>query len=126
MSTTLKSQVLAGLVTVLVTLLLLGTAEAGQRYFVQYEVKAAYEEASVTFINEAGGTSQIGLVETPWVYTFIAVSGTRLHVTAQNPSSSGGVSVTITIWDENRVLVDKKYTRSTGAYVVASQGCVVP
>lgn len=61
-------------------------------YAVTYSVTGSAEEASVTYENESGGTSQ-KRVRIPWTETFSAAPGKRLYLSAQNQHRAGTIEV---------------------------------
>jgi len=82
-------------------------------YEVEYLVKGS--NASITYQNTDGGTSQHSNVNLPWSYKFNSIGDTWVYCSAQNQNSWGTVRV------EVKVNGNIKFeSSSSGAYVIAS------
>jgi hypothetical protein len=87
-------------------------AFAGQD--VTYQVTGSATDASLTYENGGGGTSQ-EKVTLPWSQTVKAPESGFLYISAQNEHDYGDITCTITV--DGKVI---KTSTSTGAYTIAS------
>jgi hypothetical protein len=97
---------------------LMDTAATLEPASVKYEVTGSEgaTEASLTYEAPNGATQQEGSVRLPWDYESAAfTNGSFLYVSAQNKSSSGCVSVSIS---KGGAVI--KTARSCGEYVIAT------
>ena len=83
-------------------------------YQIEYKVTGTASTVLVTYQNKDSGTSQ-EYVSIPWSYSFSAIPGTFVYISAQNQGDTG--SVTVTIYKDSTVL---KTSTSSGAYVIAT------
>ena len=87
-------------------------AYAGQD--VTYQVTGSATEASLTYQNGDGGTSQ-EKVNLPWSLTVKAPQSNFLYISAQNEADYGDITCTISV--DGKVI---KTSTSSGAYTIAS------
>ena len=90
-------------------------AVPAETHVVGYQVTGTADWGSVTYQNEAGGTSQESMVVLPWTYFFVANEGDFTYISAQNMGDTG--SITVEIYNEFGLI---KTSSSSGAYVIAS------
>lgn len=97
-------------------LALSGTSSAGTfaGEDVTYEVTGSASEASLTYENGDGGTSQ-EKVALPWSLTVKAPASNFLYISAQNEGDYGDIACTITV--DGKVI---KTSSSSGGYTIAS------
>jgi hypothetical protein len=84
---------------------------------VEYKVEGfgAGNFADVTYSNMSGGTEQKKLAIPGTISYFAVPNGTFLYISAQNPTSAGGIQVSIKA--DGRVI---KSSTSSGGYVIAT------
>jgi hypothetical protein len=82
---------------------------------IEYRVTGTTLQASVTFENVSGGTSQMDPVAVPWSTAFTAYPDAFLYISAQNNTASGTITASVI---KNGLVY--KTTTSTGAYVIAT------
>src|SRR5262249_54350867 len=87
---------------------------------VDYTVSGSARSASLTYVNETGGTEQIS-VRLPWQLRMDVPGGTYVAVSAQNNGETGSVTCTI-----QTDLEPFKTSTSQGAYKIASCNGLVP
>jgi hypothetical protein len=79
---------------------------------VTYTVSGGDGAGTITYENENADTSQATQVATPWTYTFTAVDGAFLYVSAQN---AGGGTITCSISVDGTIAESNK---SEGQYAI--------
>lgn len=87
-------------------------------YSIVYSVSGtgACVNASLTYENSSGGTSQISAAQLPWTSSFTVTDTHQfLYISAQNNFSTGSITTSISI---NGVV--KSTSTSTGAYVIST------
>lgn len=91
-----------------------------KEYNITLSVTGTAPGASITYVNDTGGTEQIGSAKIPWTKTYNCTGSKHFYISAQNEYSEG--TIVVTIYKDNVAI---KTARSSGSYVIAETSAII-